>query len=414
MACRRASNAPPAPLPKSTFARPLRDVRFERTPKRLERGRYLAEGVLQCFVCHSDRDPDKPGAPPVEGKRGAGHIWYDEPGRRLVAPNLTPDPETGAGKWTDDMFARAIREGVGHDGRPLHPQMWYDAFRNLSDGDVASVVAYLRTIPPVKNPLPPTLLAKGRKEQIARMLKPLTAPVPEPDLSTPEKRGRYLVHVADCQGCHTPWEAPKNAGWFGGGNHIEMTVGSKKIDVFSRNITPDPTGIPYYDDALFLEALRTGRVRTRDLGPIMPWVVFRNMTDEDLRAIHAYLKTLLPVAHFVDSAEPAAMCPACGQVHGGGGVNHAKDAHAVPIDPRAVDGCEGTYRFAIFTLRVFREGGTLYWDDGSGKSEVRTDDNRLFYVMSGIDVLEFERDASGRIRGVIDRAFDDERAARSN
>jgi len=412
LACRRALDASPAPPPEPTFARPLRDVRFERTPKRVERGRYLAEGVLQCFVCHSDRDPARPGAPPVEGKKGAGHVWRDEPGIRLVAPNLTPDPGTGAGKWTDDMLARAIREGVGHDGRPLHPQMWYAAFRNLSDEDAASVVVYLRTLPPVKNALPATLLPEKRKTALEHSLHPLAGPVPEPDLSTPEKRGGYLVHLADCQGCHTPWEAPKNVGWFGGGNHLETTIGSKKFEVFSRNLTPDPTGIPYYDDALFLEALRKGRVRTRDLTPIMPWVVFRNMTDDDLRAIHAYLKRLLPVSHLVDSAEPAAMCPACGQVHGGGKVNHAKDARAVPIDPRAIEGCEGTYRFAIFTLRVFREGGTLYWDDGSGKSEVRTDDNRLFYVMSGIDVLEFERDRSGRVVGAIDRGFEDERAAR--
>jgi mono/diheme cytochrome c family protein len=329
-----------------------------------------------------------------------------------VSPNLTSDLETGAGNWTDDMLARAIREGVGHDGRPLHPQMWYDAFRNISDEDVASVVVYLRTLPPVKNALAPTRLAKGRKERIEAGLHPLTRPVPEPDRSTPEKRGRYLVKIADCQGCHTAWEAPKNPGWFGGGNHVEMTIGGKRLDAFSRNLTPDPTGIPYYDDALFIEALRNGRVRTRDLGPIMPWTVFRNMTDADLRAIHAYLKTLLPVAHFVDSAEPAGMCPACGQTHGGGALNKPRDSRAIPIDPRAVEGCEGTYRFPDFTLTLSRANGKISWDDGGGKRELKTDDNRLFYAVSSVDVIEFERDASGRIRGAIDRAFDDERASR--
>ena len=398
---------PPAP----SFARPLRDVRFERTPARIERGRYLAEGVLQCFNCHSDRDPSRPGAPPVPEKKGAGHVWYDEPDRRLVSPNLTPDPETGAGKWSDDMLSRAIREGVGHDGRPLHPQMWYDAFRHLSDEDVESVVVFLRTIPPVKNALPPTRLAKGRKEQIEKRLHPLTASVPEPDRSTSEKRGRYLVAIADCQGCHTAWEAPKNPGWFGGGNHVEWTIGGKKFEDFSHNLTPDPTGIPYYDDALFIEALRTGKVRTRDLGSIMPWTVFRNMTDADLSAIHAYLKTLLPVAHLVDPAEPAGACPPCGQTHGGGALNRAKDSRAIPIDPAAVKGCEGTYRFADFTLTLSRRDGKIYWDDGSGKSELKTDDNRLFYAVSGVDVIEFDRDASGRIRGAIDRAIDDERAS---
>lgn len=406
-----ASGCRRTPEPRA-FARPLRDIRFERTPARIERGRYLAEGVLQCFNCHSDRDPNRPGAPVIEGKKGAGHVWYDEPDRRLVAPNLTADPETGAGKWSDDMFARAIREGVGHDGRPLHPQMWYEAFRAISDEDVASVVAYLRTLPPVKNPLPPTLLAKGRKEQIEKSLHPLTRPVPAPDQSTPEKRGRYLVAIADCQGCHTAWEAPKTPGRFGGGNHVEVTIGGKKFDAFSRNLTPDPTGIPYYDDALFIEALRTGRVRTRDLGPIMPWTVFRNMTDADLAAIRAYLKTLLPVSHLVDGAEPAGMCPVCGQTHGGGPLNRPKDSRAIPIDLRAVEGCEGTYRFPDFTLTLSRANGKVYWSDGGGKSELKTDDNRLFYAASGVDVIEFDRDASGRIRGAIDRAFDDDRAPR--
>lgn len=402
----RGKPSPPA------FARPLRDVRFARTPARVERGRYLAEGVLQCFHCHSDRDPGLPGAPPREGKKGAGHVWYDEPDRRLVSPNITPDPETGAGTWTDDMFARAIREGVGHDGRPLHPQMWYDSFRYLSDEDVESVVVYLRTIPPVKNRLPPTRLAKGRKEQIEKSLRPLPAPNPILDQSTPEKRGRYLTTIADCQGCHTAWEAPTIPGRFGGGNRIERLIGAKKFEDFSHNLTPDPTGIPYYDDALFIEALRTGRVRTRDLGPIMPWTVFRNMTDADLKAVHAYLKTLLPVAHLVDAAEPAGACRACGQTHGGGALNHPRDARAIPIDPKAVEGCEGTYRFADFTLTLARKDGKLSWDDGAGKTEMKTDENRLFYPATGADVIEFERDASGRIVAAIDRAFDDERAPR--
>ena len=76
----------------------------------------------------------------------------------LVAPNLTPDPETGAGKWTDDMLARSIREGIGHDGRALFSLMPYHLFRHLPDEDVASIVVYLRSLPPAKNPLPKTQL----------------------------------------------------------------------------------------------------------------------------------------------------------------------------------------------------------------------------------------------------------------
>lgn len=120
----------------------LRDVKFERTTVRQKRGQYLAEGPLACFRCHSDRDWAKPGAPPAAGREGAGHIFSDDGRPWLVAPNITSDADTGAGRWTDDMLGRAIREGVGHDGRILHPQMWYLPFRDWSDEDVASIVFF--------------------------------------------------------------------------------------------------------------------------------------------------------------------------------------------------------------------------------------------------------------------------------
>src|ERR1044072_669105 len=124
----RTTKSPVTALPNSSI-RPLTNIRFEPTSARLERGRYLTEGVLQCFVCHTDRDWTKPGAPPIEEMKGAGHNWNeDTPG--LVAPNITPDKETGAGNWTDDMFARAIREGVSHDGRPLDAQMFSANYRD--------------------------------------------------------------------------------------------------------------------------------------------------------------------------------------------------------------------------------------------------------------------------------------------
>jgi len=217
-ACHRATPLPakpPAAQAKSLQPRALRDIVYERTPARFERGKYLTEGLLQCFICHSDRDWDKPGAPPLANKKGAGHIWEDRPW--LVAPNLTPDKETGAGDWTDDMFARAIREGVGHDGRVLHPQMWYGSFRSLSDEDLASVIVYLRALPPVHNVLPKTNIPEARKKTLEAP-EPLVDAVPQPDLSDAVKRGAYLARIADCAGCHTAWEAPIVPGFYAGGN----------------------------------------------------------------------------------------------------------------------------------------------------------------------------------------------------
>jgi len=84
---------------------------------------------------------------------GEQEPYADLPGR-IVAPNLTPDKETGAATRTDDVFARAIREGVGRDGRGLFPLMPYVNFREFSDEDIASIVVYLRSRPPLHHELP--------------------------------------------------------------------------------------------------------------------------------------------------------------------------------------------------------------------------------------------------------------------
>src|SRR5262245_4425870 len=186
-------------------ARPLLDYTIERTPERRARGEYLVEGLLQCFVCHSELDWSAPGAPPKPGRKGAGKIVREDANRRLVAPNITPDEVTGAGTWTDDMFARAIREGIGHDGRPLSPGMWYGSFRALADRALAAVIVYVRSIPAGQNKLPPTILSAGEREELAHMAGPLTGQVTGPDPADPLARGRYLVHLADCEGCHTSW-----------------------------------------------------------------------------------------------------------------------------------------------------------------------------------------------------------------
>jgi mono/diheme cytochrome c family protein len=299
-------------------ARPLNNRTFERTPERLARGKNLFSG---CEGCHSPHDWTRHDAPVPPGMHGAGQILpFTEgvPGR-IVAPNLTPDPETGAGSWTDDMLARAIREGIGHDGRTLFPMMPYPHYRLLPDEDVASLVTYIRTLPPVRNPLPKTEIIFPVRYLIRSVPEPIVAPVPPPDLSTPVKRGEFLVNVTGCSDCHTPQRQgqPIKGLDYAGGYMLAGLWGR----VASANITPDPSGIPYYDEALFLQVMRTGYVKTRKLNQIMPWWEFRNMTDEDLKAMFAYLRTLPPVRHNVDNTEALAPCRLCGSVHGLGDRN---------------------------------------------------------------------------------------------
>jgi len=302
-------------------ARPLTNRTFERTPQRLERGRYLATALSGCVYCHSPHEWTAPGTPMTAGREGGGEVepYADLPGR-VVAPNLTPDPETGAGTWSDDQLARAVREGIGHDGRALFPLMPYTRFRNMSDEDLASVIVYLRSLPAVKNPLPKTDIIFPVKYLIRSVPEPLTAPVhDDASLSDPVKYGEHLVNLAGCGDCHTSQVQGKVVPGmdFAGGMPFPGPWGN----VASANITPDATGIIYYTDDFFVQALRTGEVNGQKLNPIMPVMVYKNLTDIDLKSMFAYLHTLKPIKHQVSNAEPITACKLCQQRHGGGDKN---------------------------------------------------------------------------------------------
>lgn len=302
-------------------ARPLTDRKFESTPARLERGQYIFNTRNACVGCHSEWDRSQDGHPPRTDRVGAGKTLADEAMPWLTAPNLTADAETGAGTWTDDMLARAIREGIGHDGRALFPMMPYGLFKDMSDEDLASLIVYIRTLPPVRNPLPKTAIPFPPGPLINAVPQPVTAPVPEPDKSQPVRYGEYLVKMAVCSDCHSPMDEQGNKlpGLdFAGG--MALPDGGKTV--FSRNITQDASGIPYYDEALFLSTMKTGKVIARDLDDMMPWAVYRNLKDEDLKAMWAYIRTLKPVKHTVDNALPPTACAICKQSHGGGDQNH--------------------------------------------------------------------------------------------
>jgi mono/diheme cytochrome c family protein len=299
--------------------RALTDRKFEATPPRLVRGKYLVDGVMGCFGCHTDQDWSKPGAPPVSGKEGSGHAWSAQDLPWLTAPNITPDKETGAGNWSDDELARAIREGIGHDGRALFPIMPYPLYRQMSDEDLASVVVYLRTVPAVRNQLPATKMPFPLNFLMQNMPQPVTASVPPPDQSTPVARGNYLVRMSACLDCHTPQEKgePMPGLDFAGGFLMHEPQG----DVVSANITPAASGIGYYSENSFVQAMRIGRVGARPLHSSMPWYFYGKMNDADLKSVFAFLQTLKPIKHQVDNTEPPTYCRLCKQKHGFGRTN---------------------------------------------------------------------------------------------
>jgi mono/diheme cytochrome c family protein len=298
-----------------------------RTPERLARGSYLVNGVLQCFNCHSEVDFSRRPTRPFPGTMGGGHIFLPElvrlpPGNRIVAPNISPDPEYGAGKWKDSDFVRALRRGIGHDGRTLFPLMPYHYFRHLSDEDLASAIVYVRSIPPVHIKQPETLLTDAVKNSF----QPLPPPeqVAEPDKSDRIKYGEYLVTAGHCDHCHTPTDEhnqPIPGMYLAGGQPLIGYWGpdvKKLITVNSLNLTSDPSGLSYMNEAMFIKTLRTGQVQARLLSNIMPWAFFRNLTDNDLKAMFAYLRTVKPVQHRVDNTEPPGYCKICRHRHGYG------------------------------------------------------------------------------------------------
>jgi mono/diheme cytochrome c family protein len=174
--------------------RALNNQKFEATPERLARGQYLTRNLLGCEVCHTPCDWTQHGAPPLPGKELAGETldFPSFPGKP-VAPNLTPDRETGAGTWTDDQLARAIREGIKHDDTTLFPLMPYMQYRSLSDEDLASVVVYVRSVAPVHNALPAMKVNFPVNYLVRGVPQPVTAPVLGPNPSDTVARGKYLV-----------------------------------------------------------------------------------------------------------------------------------------------------------------------------------------------------------------------------
>jgi hypothetical protein len=300
-----------------------------RTLERLERGKYLVEGLLQCPACHSQTDFSKRPFEVVPGTKLGGSIFTAEElglpkHNRIVAPNISPDPEYGAGTWKDADFVRALRQGIGHDGRVLFPLMPYSYFRNLSDEDLASVIVYERSVAPVHIKRPKTVLLGPLKNAFQSL--PPVSHVPEPDRSNRVKYGEYLVTAGHCDACHTPTDEkgdPLPGMYLGGGAPLvgNWEGGKKIVRVNALNLTPDSSGISYFDELMFIDVIRNGGFRPRPLSNIMPWAFFRNLTDDDLKAIFAYLTTLKPVCHHVDNTEPATYCKRCRTKHGLGAMN---------------------------------------------------------------------------------------------
>ena len=274
------------------------------TPEAIERGRYLAEAMTGCVACHSPVDESRPGDFAQAGLEYAGRVWPTGSGfpGKIVAPNITPDPDTGIGRWTDGEVVRAIREGVSRDGRPLFPLMNYPGYRDLSDDDVLSIVAYLRTRKPVRRD-------NGQTEldfPVGMMIRTVPQPLEGSPSGLPPagvERGRAMLKMLLCGECHTPRDGRGNpiAGKdLAGGTEFKGSWGI----VYAANITAHPaSGIGAYSNDDLKRVFREGRNRAGRALWVMPWSVTTNLTDADLDAMIAALRevpaspNLVPAAH---------------------------------------------------------------------------------------------------------------------
>lgn len=278
---------------------PPSSIRIEGTPEKIARGQYLvlASG---CEECHSQADYTRFGLPKLPDIHFAGQELPKEMGLpgRVVAPNLTPDRETGLGGWTDGEKIRAIREGIDKDGNALFPMMPYVHFREMSDDDVQAVVAYLNSLPPIRHALPHTALSFPVGMMIKGVPKPVTSPVHAPDRSDRVAYGKYLAAITGCRSCHGEDLAT--------GTEFAFTP----YHVFAANISPDrETGIGKWTEKDFLDKFASYRDYIANGPPkvsadsftMMPWLAFAQMNEDDLRAIYAFLHSAPPVKKAIET-----------------------------------------------------------------------------------------------------------------
>lgn len=277
------------------------EVTAPRTAEAVARGRYLADHVTMCLDCHTPRDWSRFAGPIESARYGAGGEIFDEsiglPGT-IVSRNLTP---AALADWTDGEILRAFTEGVARDGTSLFPLMPYHAYGHMDRDDALAIVSYLRTLPPIPSNLP----ARSLQFPVSLVVRMMPAPAEftkRPDPSDRVAYGGYLTLIAACGECHTPLDdsrAPLLDRAFAGGQEFPLPGGALSR---TANLTPHETGLGNWTEAQFIERFARFRdgaahvpVGPDGLNTVMPWGNYAGMTDEDLAAIYAYLRTVPPV-----------------------------------------------------------------------------------------------------------------------
>jgi mono/diheme cytochrome c family protein len=268
------------------YDRPYPAITASRDSAVIARGKNIIFSTGHCMDCHSKRNNDSLMNAGAEIPLTGG-VMFDLPVGKIYSRNITPDVETGIGKFSDGEIARALRYGVHPDGTAVFDFM---AFHNTSDEDLTAIISYLRAQKPVHNEVP-----KHSLNVLGMIVKAfMVVPVgPTGEVAKSVKRdstaayGKYIAHyLANCNGCHTERNL---AGEFTG----ESFAGGGEIDgYYPPNLTTSTESrINGWSQQDFINRFRMGRVIPKSP---MPWNSFKRMTDDELKAVYKYLKTIKP------------------------------------------------------------------------------------------------------------------------
>ncbi|MFT3713558.1 MAG: hypothetical protein QM817_38365 [Archangium sp.] len=293
----------------------------------VERGRYLAENVGVCMSCHTPRDFSFFSGLPIRERLGEGAdvgmvFGYWPPRVTMWAPNLTP---THLAEWTDAEIQRAFVSGLGRDGHSLMLAMPYDQYNALTVDDARAIIAYLRSLAPLKSEIPARKLPFPVEPFIVNIM-PIEPHLVDRVPESNESKGKYLATVAGCLWCHSPMtkfdQVVKGKEWAGGHEFPRPRAGAELASLVrgpgvirTPNISMDArTGIGAWTKDVFIarfrgtnrEALEKLKPAENEMNTVMPWAAYAGMTEEDLGAIWDYLATFPAQDNLINRFEPAA------------------------------------------------------------------------------------------------------------